>query len=175
MNIWIFRVFATLPGGKHRRIETFEKCQFLFKFKKGDNFNHRNTLSILRIKIWAWRRNWAKRGVFQRSRRVLYLAVSEPSLIAFFSSLISFFNPFNSSPVTTSAFFIKSFRIFGHVFRGAHIKCSAFYGFWHTGIWLNWDWFYWYPALWWTSMGMAWNCTRYSCWTNRSGYSCRKR
>jgi len=29
--------------------ETFEKCQFLFKFKKGDNFNHRNTLSISRI------------------------------------------------------------------------------------------------------------------------------
>jgi len=34
---------------------------------QGDNFNHRNTLSISRIKIWAWRRNWAKRGVLQRS------------------------------------------------------------------------------------------------------------
>jgi len=43
-----------------RSQETFEKCQFLFKFKKGDNFNHpsticrtygagRNTLSISRI------------------------------------------------------------------------------------------------------------------------------
>jgi hypothetical protein len=44
-------------------LETFEKCQFLFKFKKGDNFNHpreigfvfhgagTNTLSISRIKI----------------------------------------------------------------------------------------------------------------------------
>jgi hypothetical protein len=31
--------------------ETFEKCQFLFKFKKGDNSNRRDTLSILRIKI----------------------------------------------------------------------------------------------------------------------------
>jgi len=31
---------------KSERYETFEKCQFLFKFKKGDNFNHRNTLSI---------------------------------------------------------------------------------------------------------------------------------
>jgi hypothetical protein len=43
--------------------ETFEKCQFLFKFKKGDNFNHpreigfafhgagTNTLSISTIKI----------------------------------------------------------------------------------------------------------------------------
>ena len=30
-------------------LETFEKCQFLFKFKEGDNFNHRNTLSISRI------------------------------------------------------------------------------------------------------------------------------
>ena len=31
--------------------ETFEKCSILFKAKEGDNFNHRNTLSILRIKI----------------------------------------------------------------------------------------------------------------------------
>ena len=29
----------------------FEKCSFLFKFKEGENFNHRNTLSISRIKI----------------------------------------------------------------------------------------------------------------------------
>jgi len=29
----------------------FEKCSILFKFKAGENFNHRNTLSILRIKI----------------------------------------------------------------------------------------------------------------------------
>jgi len=32
-------------------IETFEKCSILFKAKKGESFNHRNTLSILRIKI----------------------------------------------------------------------------------------------------------------------------
>jgi hypothetical protein len=31
--------------------ETFEKCSISFKFKEGDNFNHRNTLSISRIKI----------------------------------------------------------------------------------------------------------------------------
>ena len=31
--------------------ETFEKRLILFKFKKEKNFNHRNTLSILRIKI----------------------------------------------------------------------------------------------------------------------------
>jgi hypothetical protein len=31
--------------------ETFEKCPILFKAKEGENFNHRNTLSILRIKI----------------------------------------------------------------------------------------------------------------------------
>jgi len=31
--------------------ETFEKCSILFKFKAGENFNRRNTLSILRIKI----------------------------------------------------------------------------------------------------------------------------
>jgi len=32
-------------------LETFEKCSISFKFKEGENFNHRNTLSILRIKI----------------------------------------------------------------------------------------------------------------------------
>jgi len=32
-------------------VETFEKCSFLFKFKEGENFNHRNTLSISKIKI----------------------------------------------------------------------------------------------------------------------------
>ena len=31
--------------------ETFEKCSISFKFKEGENFNRRNTLSILRIKI----------------------------------------------------------------------------------------------------------------------------
>jgi hypothetical protein len=31
--------------------ETFEKCSILLKFKEGENFNHRNTLSILRIKL----------------------------------------------------------------------------------------------------------------------------
>jgi hypothetical protein len=29
--------------------ETFEKRSILFKIKEGENFNHRNTLSILRI------------------------------------------------------------------------------------------------------------------------------
>jgi len=32
-------------------VETFEKCSILFKAKKGENFNHRNTLSISRINI----------------------------------------------------------------------------------------------------------------------------
>jgi len=32
-------------------IETFEKCSILFKSKENGNFNHRNTWSILRIKI----------------------------------------------------------------------------------------------------------------------------
>jgi hypothetical protein len=31
--------------------ETFEKCSILFKAKEGENFNHRNTFRILRIKI----------------------------------------------------------------------------------------------------------------------------
>ncbi|MEE8480345.1 MAG: hypothetical protein V3T59_03800, partial [Desulfobacterales bacterium] len=33
------------------KFETFEKCSILFKFKAGENFNHRNTLSILRIAL----------------------------------------------------------------------------------------------------------------------------
>jgi hypothetical protein len=31
--------------------ETFEKCSILLKAKEGENLNHRNTLSISRIKI----------------------------------------------------------------------------------------------------------------------------
>jgi hypothetical protein len=31
--------------------ETFEKCSILFKFKEGENFKYRNTLSISRLKI----------------------------------------------------------------------------------------------------------------------------
>ena len=34
-----------------KRIETFEKCTILVKIKKGENFNHRNILNILRIEI----------------------------------------------------------------------------------------------------------------------------
>jgi hypothetical protein len=33
------------------RRETFEKRSFLFKFKEGEKFNHRNTWSISRITI----------------------------------------------------------------------------------------------------------------------------
>jgi len=32
-------------------IEIFEKCSILFKFKEGENFKCRNTLSISRLKI----------------------------------------------------------------------------------------------------------------------------
>jgi hypothetical protein len=32
-------------------LETFEKCSIFFKFKEDENFNRRNTLSILRIKL----------------------------------------------------------------------------------------------------------------------------
>jgi len=38
-------------SGNETNIETFEKYSILFKAKEGENFNHRNTLSILRIKI----------------------------------------------------------------------------------------------------------------------------
>jgi hypothetical protein len=33
--------------------ETFEKCSILLKAKEGENFNQKNTLSILRIKIFT--------------------------------------------------------------------------------------------------------------------------
>jgi len=32
-------------------LETIEKCSILFKFKEDENFNRRNTLSILRMKL----------------------------------------------------------------------------------------------------------------------------
>jgi hypothetical protein len=44
-------VFVTFGRRLTYDCETFEKCSFLFKFREGDNFNHRNTLSISRIKI----------------------------------------------------------------------------------------------------------------------------
>jgi hypothetical protein len=40
-----------LPSFICKQHETFEKCSILFKFKEGENFNHRNTLSILRIAL----------------------------------------------------------------------------------------------------------------------------
>jgi len=46
--------------------EAVSKCFPLtagFKIKEGGNFNHRNTLSISRTKIWAWRRYWARGDV----------------------------------------------------------------------------------------------------------------
>jgi len=43
--------FSRQPSAAPHWAETFEKCSFLFKFKEGEDFNHRNTLSILRIKI----------------------------------------------------------------------------------------------------------------------------
>jgi hypothetical protein len=42
---WKICLFLKVPD----EYETFAKRRFLFKFKKGDNFNHRNTLSISRI------------------------------------------------------------------------------------------------------------------------------
>jgi len=42
---------GTLIHSLYSVVETFEKRSILFKAKEGENFNHRNTLSILRIKI----------------------------------------------------------------------------------------------------------------------------
>ena len=46
--------------------ETFEKCSILFKFKEGDNFNRRNTLSISRIKNLSLTPKLGKRGRFAK-------------------------------------------------------------------------------------------------------------
>jgi hypothetical protein len=43
--------FPPVSSGRRQKPETFEKCSILFKFKEGENFNHRNTFSILRIKL----------------------------------------------------------------------------------------------------------------------------
>jgi hypothetical protein len=40
-----------VSSGQRQKPETFEKCSILFKFKEGENFNHWNTFSILRIKL----------------------------------------------------------------------------------------------------------------------------
>jgi hypothetical protein len=49
----LFNRQCHFPNNRYQ-FETFEKCFPLkagFKFKEGDNFNWRNTLSILRLKI----------------------------------------------------------------------------------------------------------------------------
>jgi len=38
-----------------------QKLGFFVKIKEDENFNHSNTDSISRIKIWVWRRYWRKR------------------------------------------------------------------------------------------------------------------
>ena len=43
---WTFKEICKSSQG-----EAFEKCSILFKFKEGENFNHRNTGGISRIKI----------------------------------------------------------------------------------------------------------------------------
>jgi hypothetical protein len=46
-----FRFDPKVNKGILKQIETIEKWIFLFEIKEGENFNHRNTLSISRIKI----------------------------------------------------------------------------------------------------------------------------
>jgi hypothetical protein len=46
-----FRFDSKTNKGILKQIETIEKWIFLFEFKEGKNFNHRNTSRILRIKI----------------------------------------------------------------------------------------------------------------------------
>jgi hypothetical protein len=46
-----FQFDPKINKGILKQIETIEKWIFLFEFKKDESFNHRNTSSILRIKI----------------------------------------------------------------------------------------------------------------------------
>jgi hypothetical protein len=57
---------------KHRKLlkESVSKCPILFKVKKGEKFNRMNTLSISRIKIFAWRRAWAKGWVLKLAQKI---------------------------------------------------------------------------------------------------------
>jgi len=52
-TINIIQVDNEKKGGNKGRSygETFAECSILFKFKEGENFNHRNILDISRIKI----------------------------------------------------------------------------------------------------------------------------
>jgi hypothetical protein len=43
--------YDTLKRYFHYSIEAVSKCSVLFKIKEGENFNHRNTLRISRIKM----------------------------------------------------------------------------------------------------------------------------
>ena len=43
--------YAVSFNRRYKRNETFEEHPILAKYKEGDNFNHRNTLSISRIEI----------------------------------------------------------------------------------------------------------------------------
>ena len=55
--------------------EIFEKCSISFKIKAHEDFNHRNILNILRIKIRMQRRDWAK-GAFCKGLAAQTLAVA---------------------------------------------------------------------------------------------------
>ena len=50
---------------KFYMLEPVSKCSILFEIKEGENFNHRNTYSISRIKIWAWNRYRTKGDVLK--------------------------------------------------------------------------------------------------------------
>ena len=50
--LWFYAFLKSYPNLEgDAQIETFEKRSILFKVKEGENFNHRHTLSIPRIKI----------------------------------------------------------------------------------------------------------------------------
>ena len=70
--------------------EAFEKCSILVKIKKGDNFNHRNILNISRIKIWAWRRDWADKRRLRKGAFFKGLKFSEFTYLVYVRHYVRF-------------------------------------------------------------------------------------
>ncbi len=68
---------------------SFHEWGNLVEFKEGENFNRRNTLRILRIKIWAWRSKSGKLAICGWAR--VNEMNSTPYNIAIVSRMIEIF------------------------------------------------------------------------------------
>ena len=58
---WALKTSTTFScARKSTYLVSGRKLGIFSKIKEGENYNHRNTLSISGIIIWAWRRDWEK-------------------------------------------------------------------------------------------------------------------